>query len=104
MRAARIARKKRGGWLTVGGFAAALVGLGMVAAYEEDPDSFTAGEAVGFSLAFGGLIAGVVGVYYLFRVDDENASAFATYDDGLRERLHLCVDGMPAVSTQIAPP
>ncbi len=57
----------------------------------------TTGGKIGVGFALGGTIVAAAGLAPYFRVRNDNASAFATYDHSLRERLNLCADGVHIV-------
>jgi hypothetical protein len=97
------ARTKKHGWLAVG-IAATLVGtaLMLVGNHEQDDDPDAGGGKfkAGMGIAIlGGTIGVVASFSYLHTEHAERNAAFANYDDGLRARLSLCVDGLQLVGS-----
>ncbi len=114
--AARTARKsgsaRQNKWLwMVGGMTVSTAGFGLMwsgmNANFDDPDGM-AGENranLGIGLGVAGAVAGAIGWYYYRHVEvSQRAATFANYDDGLRARLDLCVQGLQLVDCAAVSP
>lgn len=98
-----VARDRKWTWM-IGGSVVSLIGMGLfstgMSMNLDDPagDAGVGRERLGAGIMLGGAIAGAVGWYYYNHVEkSRRAATFANYDDGLRARLELCVDGLQLV-------
>jgi hypothetical protein len=72
-------------------------------------DEFYAGDGppaytwVGVGLLVAGSLSWIPQMYYARVANDEKVSAFVTYNDSLRKRLSLCVDGLRVIDCAAAP-
>jgi hypothetical protein len=83
-------------WLYVAG-GLGVAGAGLVTS-DVVGDNDGLGE-IGIGLVGAGLVAALVGgLYYFPRIRREREAAFETYDQDLRRRLALCVDGLAIVA------
>jgi hypothetical protein len=103
----RRARKVSHGWMGAV-IAGSAVGLGLSAAGFAS-DEFYAGDGppaytwVGVGLLVAGSLSWIPQMYYARVANDEKVSAFVTYNDSLRKRLSLCVDGLRVIDCAAAP-
>ena len=94
-------------WSALGAVAALGVGLGLVLAdgyqsteYDSQGNTMRDGGItpigwIGLGVALiGGTVGGMAELIYNGQAAQEQAAAFATYDDSLRARLRLCVNGL----------
>ncbi|HUQ04959.1 MAG TPA: hypothetical protein VM261_20795 [Kofleriaceae bacterium] len=109
-RASGSARQKKWLWI-VGGTVVSTVGFGMMwsgmNANFDDPDGMAGQDRanLGIGLGIGGAVAGAIGWYYYRHVEvSQRAATFANYDDGLRARLDLCVQGLQLVDCAAVTP
>ncbi len=90
------AETRQAAWAVPGVLAFGIGGvLYLRTASSDRPDATT--ERIGEVVMVAGLAAAFVGVFYAFRVREETSSAYATYTQGLAERLAVCVDGLALV-------
>ncbi len=103
----RRARKVSHGWMGAV-IAGSAVGLGLAASGFAS-DEFDTGDGppaytwVGVGLLVAGSLSWIPQMYYARVANDEKVSAFVTYNDSLRKRLSLCVDGLRVIDCAATP-